>query len=77
MLSVFQVLGEDIDHCPIEWHDQRLSVLRDVGVHHVVIEIDVLDLNVHKAPLPDPSTEKEIRETLKEQLDSLKSYKPI
>ena len=61
MLSVFEILGEDIDHCPIEWHDQRLSVLRDVDVDDVVIKIEVLDLNVHKAPLPNSCTEKEIR----------------
>ena len=61
MLSVFQVLGEDIDHSSIERNDQRLSVLRDVDVDDVVIKIEVFDLNVHKASLPDPCTEKEIR----------------
>ena len=61
MLSVFEVLGEDIDHCSIQRHDQRLSVLRDVDIHHVVIKIEVFDLNVHKAPLPDSCTEKEVR----------------
>ena len=61
MLSVFQVLGEDIDHSPIEWHDQRLSVLRDVDVDDVVIKIEVLDLNVHKTLLPYTCAEKEIR----------------
>ena len=61
MLSVFQVLGEDIDHCSIEGHDQRLSVLRNVDVYHVIIEIEVFDLNVHKAPLSDTRAEKEIR----------------
>jgi hypothetical protein len=61
MLSVFQVLGEDIDHSSIERNDQRLSVLRDVDVDDVVIKIDVLDLNVHQTPLPYSCTEKEIR----------------
>ena len=61
MLSVFQVLGEDIDHRSIERHDQRLSVLCYVDVHDVVIKIDVLDLNVHQTPLPDSCAEKEIR----------------
>ena len=61
MLSVFQILGEDIDHSTIERHDQRLSVLRNVDVHHVVIEIEVLDLNVHEAPLSNSCAEKEIR----------------
>ena len=61
MLSVFQILGEDIDHCSIKRHDQRLSVLCDVDVHNVVIKVEVLDLNVHKASLPDSCTEKEIR----------------
>ena len=46
MLSVFEVLGEDIDHCSVERHDQWLSVLRDVDVDDVVIKIEVLDLNV-------------------------------
>ena len=58
MLSVFEVLGEDIDHCSIERNDQWLSVLRDVNVYHVVVEIKVLDLNVHKASLPDSCAEK-------------------
>ena len=44
----------------IEWYDERLSVLRDVNVHHVVIEIKVFDLNVHQAPLPHACAEKEI-----------------
>ena len=61
MLSVFQVLGEDIDHSSIERNDQRLSVLRYVDIHHVVIKIDVLDLNVHQTPLPYSCAEKEIR----------------
>ena len=61
MLSVFEVLGEDIDHRSIERNDQRLSVLRDVDVHHVVIKIEVFDLNVHKASLSDSCTEKEVR----------------
>ena len=61
MLSVFQVLGEDIDHRSIERHDQRLSVLRNVDVHHIVIEIEVLDLNMHKTSLSDTRAEKEIR----------------
>ena len=61
MLSVFEVIGKDIDHCPIERYDQRLSVLRNVDVHHVVIKIEVFDLNVHKAPLPNTCTEKEVR----------------
>ena len=61
MLSVFQVLGEDIDHSSIERNDQRLSVLRDVDVHHIVIEIEVLDLNMHKTSLSDTCTEKEVR----------------
>ena len=61
MLSVFQVLGEDIDHSMIERYDQGLSVLRDVDVHHVIIEIEVFDLNVHKASLSDSCAEKEIR----------------
>ena len=61
MLPVLQVFGEDIDHCSIQRHDQRLSVLRDVDIHHVVIKIEVFDLNVHKAPLPDSCTEKEVR----------------
>ena len=61
MLSVFQVLGEDIDHSMIERYDQRLSILRDIDIYHVIIEIEVLDLNVHKASLPDSCTEKEIR----------------
>ena len=46
MLSVFEVLGEDTRHRSIERNDQRLSVLRDVDVHHVVIKIEVFDLNV-------------------------------
>ena len=45
----------------IEWYDERLSVLRDVNVHHVIIKIEVLDLNVHQAPLSDASAKKEIR----------------
>ena len=61
MLSVFQILGEDIDHCSIKRHDQRLSVLRNVDVHHVVIEIEILDLNVHEAPLSNSCAEKEVR----------------
>lgn len=61
MLSVFQVLEEDIDHSPIERNDQRLSVLRDVDIYHVVIKIEVFDLNVHKASLSDSCAEKEIR----------------
>ena len=61
MLSVFQIFGEDIDHSPIEWHDQRLSVFRNVDVDDVVIKIEVLDLNVYEASLPDSCTEKEIR----------------
>ena len=61
MLSAFEVLGKDIDHSSIERHDQRLSVLRDVDVHHVIIEIEIFDLNVHKTPLPDTRAEKEIR----------------
>ena len=61
MLSVFQVLGEDIDHSMIERYDQGLSVLRNVDVHHVVIKIEVFDLNVHKTPLPYPCTKKEVR----------------
>jgi len=61
MMSVFEVLGEDIDHSSIEWNDQRLSVLRYVDVHHIVIKIDVLDLNVHQTPLPDSCAEKEVR----------------
>jgi len=39
MLSVFQVLGEDIDHRSIERHDQRHSVLCDVDVYHIIIKI--------------------------------------
>ena len=61
MLPIFQVLGEDIDHCTIERHNKRLSVLRDVDVHHVVIEIEILDLNVHQTPLPDSCAKKEVR----------------
>ena len=61
MLSVFQVLGEDIDHSMIERYDQGLSVLRNVDVDDVVIKIEVLDLNVHEASLPDSCTEKEVR----------------
>ena len=61
MLSVFQVLGEDIDHRSIERHDQRLSILCDVDVDNIVIKIEVLDLNVHEASLPDPCAEKEVR----------------
>ena len=61
MLSVFEVLGKDIDHSSIERHDQRLSVLCDVDVDDVVIKIEVLDLNVHEASLSDSGTEDEIR----------------
>ena len=61
MLSVFQVLGEDIDHSSIERNDQRLSVLRDVDVDDVVIKIEVLDLNVHQTSLSDTRAEKEVR----------------
>ena len=60
MLSVFQVLGEDIDHSSIERNDQRLSVLCDVDVHDVVIKVEVFDLNVHKASLSYSCTEKEV-----------------
>lgn len=60
MLSVFEVLGEDIDHRSIEWYDQRLSVFRNVDVDNVVIKIEVLDLNVHQASLPDSCAEKEV-----------------
>ena len=61
MLSVFQIFGEDIDHSSIERNDQRLSGLCDVDVHHVIIEIEVFDLNVHKTSLSDTRAEKEIR----------------
>ena len=61
MLPIFQIFGEDIDHRSIEWYDQRLSVFRNVDVHHIVIEIEVLDLNMHKTSLSDTRAEKEIR----------------
>ena len=45
----------------IERYDERFSILRDVNVHHVIIKINILDLNVHQAPLPHACAEKEIR----------------
>ena len=61
MLSVFEVFGKDIDYSSIERHDQRLSVLCYVNVHYVIIEIEVLDLNVHQTSLSNSCAEKEVR----------------
>ena len=60
VLSIFQILRQDIYHCLIQWHDERLSVFRDVDIHRVIIKVNVFDLNVHKAPLSDSCAKQEI-----------------
>ena len=60
ILPILQILRQDIYHRPIERNDQRLSVLCDVDVRDVIIEVEVLDLNVHKTALSDACAKEEI-----------------
>lgn len=60
VLSIFQVLRQDIDHRLIQRHDQRLSVFRDVDIHDVIIKVNVFDLNVHQTSLSNSRTEQEV-----------------
>ena len=61
MVSVLQVLFKNAYHSLIEWNDQRFSILRNVHVYDVVIEIKILNLNMHQASLSNTGSKKEIR----------------
>ena len=61
MVSVLQVLFKNAYHSLIEWNDQRFSILRNVHVYDVVIEIKILNLNMHQAALPNTGSKKEVR----------------
>ena len=61
MVSVLQVLFKNTHHSLIKRYDQRLSILGNVHVHHVVIEVKVFDFDVHETSLSDTGSKKEVR----------------
>ena len=61
MLAIFQKLLQHICHCLIDGHDERFSILCNIDIDHIVIEIHILDLDIHKTALPNTRTEEESR----------------
>ena len=54
-LSVLQVLMENLHDVLIQRDNQGLSVLRNVHIDNAVVEVQILDFDVHKAVLADAS----------------------
>ena len=59
-LAEFQILGQYMRHCLIDWNDKRLSVFGDVNENHGIIKVNILHPYVHKASLAHAGAEKKV-----------------
>ena len=59
-LSVLQVLMEYLHDILVQRDNQGLSVLRDIHIDDAIVEVQILDFDVHQAVLADASRQKQI-----------------
>ena len=60
VVSVFEVFLQDVYHCVVQWNYKWFSVLCDIYVDYVVIEVQIFYLDVYQTSLPDSCGEKEV-----------------
>ena len=51
--AIFQIFMQDFYDVLIQRDNQRFTVLRGIDVNHIVIKVQILDLDVDKAVLSD------------------------
>ena len=55
--TIFQILTKNLYYIFVQWNNQGLAVFRDVYIDNVVIEVHVLDSDIHQTILTDTSRE--------------------
>ena len=55
MLPVSQILFQNFHHCLIQWNNKRFSVLGEIHINHMVIEIYIFYFDIFQTPLSHTS----------------------